>query len=38
MKANRMMVNPKLREVKEAEEIDGALVVAPMDPRIGVDS
>jgi hypothetical protein len=38
MKANRMMVNPKLREVKEVEGTDAASVVVPMDPRIGVDS
>lgn len=38
MKANKTTVNPRLREVKEAEETDVASVAAPMDPRIGVDS
>ena len=38
MRANRMIVNPRLRKVKGAEETDAALVVVPMDPRIGVDS
>jgi hypothetical protein len=28
----------KLRETKEAEGMDAASVVVPMDPRIGVDS
>jgi len=32
------MINPKLCEVKEAEGMDVASVMAPMDPRIGVDS
>jgi hypothetical protein len=38
MEANGTMINPKLRETKEAEGTDAASVVVPMDPRIGVDS
>jgi hypothetical protein len=33
-----MTVIPKLREAKEAEEMDVASVVGLMDPRIGADS
>jgi hypothetical protein len=38
MKANRMMVNPRVRGAKEVQEMDAASVVALMDTRIGADS
>jgi uncharacterized membrane protein (DUF2068 family) len=38
MKANRMMVNPRLHGAKEVQEMDAALVAALMDTRIGADS
>jgi hypothetical protein len=38
MVANSMTVNPKPPEAKEVEEMDAALAMEPMDPRIGVDS
>ena len=38
MKANRMMVNPRLRGAKEVQEMDTASVAALMDTRIGADS
>ena len=38
MAVNKMMVNPKLLEVKGVEGVDAVLAMEPMDPRTGVDS